>query len=297
VDVGSVAGAALGTVQLAAEAKQVRIQQDLGGSSALVLGDPNRLQQVIWNLLSNAIKFTPAGGTVQLEVRDTRKTVRIAVKDSGIGIRKDFLPHVFEPFRQADSATTRVHGGLGLGLSIVRYLVELHGGHISAESEGEGKGATFIVELPHLRKNKSAPDADLPVADVAPAEVVDLAGRTVLVIDDQDDVREFIALALRRAGAQVFLADSVENALSVEENETGIDLVLCDLAMPREDGFSYVRRMQERPAGERIPVYAVTAFGGDPQDQKRVEDAGFAGFIRKPVEPDTLTRIVQDATN
>ncbi len=287
VDVAVVAESALETVRLAAQAKQVRIESNLDVQGALVLGDPNRLQQVLWNLLSNAIKFTPAGGVVSLEVRRGAKNVEVEVRDTGIGIRSDFLPHIFEAFRQADSATTRVHGGLGLGLSIVRYLIDLHGGHIVAESEGEGRGARFVVELPHLRTRTRVTTTH------DHATPVQLDGVSVLVIDDQQDVREYLGAALRRAGARVQEAESVRNAIDVVKDER-FDLVLCDLAMPHEDGFAFIEWM--RGEGKRDePVYAITAFGRAHHDEQRAYAAGFSGFIRKPVEPDALTRTVADA--
>ncbi|HEX7831347.1 MAG TPA: ATP-binding protein, partial [Thermoanaerobaculia bacterium] len=292
VDVATVASSALDTVRLAAEAKQVRVKHQLEAKDALVLGDPNRLQQVIWNLLSNAIKFTPSGGVVELTVRRNRKNVEITVRDNGMGIRTDFLPHIFEAFRQADSATTRVHGGLGLGLSIVRYLVELHGGHITAESAGEGRGATFVVELPHLRANAASAEH---VA--TPAAKVGLDDLSLLVIDDQGDVRDFLCTALRRGGARVYEAESVQSAIAAMQNGERFDLVLCDLAMPHEDGFEFMRWMREDPAAAKVPVYAITAFGREHHDEERVYEAGFAGFIRKPVEPDALLRIVAEAVS
>ncbi|HEX6639877.1 MAG TPA: ATP-binding protein, partial [Thermoanaerobaculia bacterium] len=236
VNVATVAASAVDTVRLAASARDVRLIADIDESDRLlILGDANRLQQIIWNLLSNAIKFTPEGGEVRLSVRTAGPRIVIRVRDSGIGIRSDFLPHVFEAFRQAESTSTRVHGGLGLGLSIVRYLVELHGGQITAESEGEGTGATFTVELPRL-KTRVAPSSE---AASEAANDGDLRGARVLVIDDQASVRDYICAVLRRFGAEVQGSDSVQDAIRAVEAQLP-DVILCDIAMPHEDGFAFI---------------------------------------------------------
>ena len=297
VNVATVALSALETVRLAASARGVRILTDAHvNDEPLILGDETRLQQVIWNLLSNAIKFTPDGGEVRLSVRKGEAAVTIEVADSGIGIAPDFLPHVFEAFRQAESTTTRVHGGLGLGLSIVRYLVELHGGQITAESEGVGKGARFLVELPRLRQphvttGVSATPA-LSMASPA-AKVASLSGRSVLVVDDQEIVRTYIAAVLAHAGAEVRSASSVAEAMNAVEQRRP-DIVLCDLAMPHADGFAFVDWLRTTYAPQRPPVVAVTALG-HPGDEARVLASGFAGYVRKPVDPEALTRAVVTA--
>jgi PAS domain S-box-containing protein len=296
VDVSKVAAAAVETVKLAAAAKGVRLIPAMQSGELLVLGDANRLQQVIWNLLSNAIKFTPEGGDVRLDVVRRNGVVAIEVRDTGSGIRSDFLPHIFEPFRQAESTTTRVHGGLGLGLSIVRYLVELHGGRISAESEGDGKGATFIVELPSLRhkaatRRQSAPERRETegVSGGSPQ----LAGLSVLVIDDQQDVRDYISTVLRRQGATVRSAESVRDGIDQVTAEPP-DVVLCDIAMPHEDGYAFIRWLRADSAAQQLPVIAISAFGRE-NEEDRVRTAGFSGFIRKPVEPEDLARAVAGA--
>ncbi len=296
VDVSAVAAAAVETVKLAAAAKGVRLTPTMQSGEQLVLGDANRLQQVIWNLLSNAIKFTPEGGDVRLDVVRRNGVVAIEVRDTGGGIRSDFLPHIFEPFRQAESTTTRVHGGLGLGLSIVRYLVELHGGRISAESEGEGKGATFIVELPSLRhkaatRRQSAPEhrESQGVSGDSPQ----LDGLSVLVIDDQQDVREYVSAVLRRQGATVRAAESVRDGIDQVTAELP-DVVLCDIAMPHEDGYAFIRWLRADSAAQQLPVIAISAFGRE-NEEERVRTAGFSGFIRKPVEPEDLARAVAGA--
>jgi signal transduction histidine kinase len=289
VNVATVAGSAIDTVRLAAAARGVRLIADFAPTDDLfILGDANRLQQIIWNLLSNAIKFTPEGGEVRLSVRDGGPHITIEVRDTGIGIKSEFLPHVFEAFRQAESTSTRVHGGLGLGLSIVRYLVELHGGQITAESEGEGTGATFTVELPRLKPRTAAPLANGVVPRGA-----NLHGKSVLVIDDQTAVREFLAAVLRRAGADVRSAESVQQAVQAVEERLP-DVILCDIAMPHEDGFAFIAWLRSMRWPRRVPVLAITAFGR-PDDELRVREAGFDGYIRKPVEPDALTEAVASA--
>ena len=297
VDLATVAASAVETVRLAAAAKGIQLTTQLHGRDALVLGDANRLQQVLWNLLSNAIKFTPAGGEVRFTISRRGNAVIAEVEDTGMGISGEFLPHVFEPFRQANSAATRVHGGLGLGLSIVRYLVEMHGGSITAESRGEGLGSTFRVELPRLRATTLVPDPRLAAEardDHASAiDLPDLSGLSLLVIDDQADVRDYIVAVLRRSGAEVSQAKSVEEAI-VSVEAALPDLVLCDLAMPHKDGFEFVRWLREQDLETQPPVLAITAFGRE-NDEVRVREAGFDGYIRKPVTPEDLARAVTAA--
>jgi signal transduction histidine kinase/DNA-binding response OmpR family regulator len=296
VNVATVALAAIETVRLAAHARGVRVFTDAHvQDQALILGDENRLQQVIWNLLSNAIKFTPEGGEVRLTVRGNG-AVTVVVEDNGIGIRPDFLPHVFEAFRQAESTTTRVHGGLGLGLSIVRYLVELHGGQIIAESAGLGSGAKFTVELPRLRPGQRNTEAAAPMSRASSAPAMPAArqkGRALLVVDDQEMVRAYVTAVLVRAGAEVRGASSVEEAMALVEQQLP-DLVLCDLAMPHADGFAFVDRLRAALPDHAIPVLAVTALGR-PDDEARVRASGFAGYVRKPVDPEALTAAVVNA--
>jgi signal transduction histidine kinase/DNA-binding response OmpR family regulator len=292
VNVAEVAGAAVETVRLAAAARGVALIPEMDEAvDPLILGDPSRLQQIIWNLLSNAIKFTPEGGLVRLVVTSDEAKVTVQVVDTGGGIRSEFLPHVFEAFRQAESTSTRVHGGLGLGLSIVRYLVELHGGMITAESEGEGKGATFTVELPRLKQKVTLPIAD-PKA--ARQRGTHLGGKSVLVVDDQSSVRDYLKVVLKRAGAHVREAESVQEAMRAVQAELP-DVVLCDIAMPHEDGYVFIQWMCSVKWPRAIPVLAITAFGR-PEDEARVIEAGFSGYIRKPVEPEALARAVAGAT-
>jgi PAS domain S-box-containing protein len=295
VNVARIVTSALEGVRLAAAARHIHLDVDVGSEpeELMILGDGNRIQQVIWNLLTNAIKFTPEGGTVRLTAGRPDGSVVISVRDSGIGISPDFLPHVFEPFRQAEDPTTRSHGGLGLGLSIVRHLVELHGGSIRAASEGEGKGATFTVTLPLLRQ-MPLPSPRASATSVANTEsdvdFADLTGRSVLVIDDQASVRDFFVAVLQRCGADVRAAASVRVAIQAIE-EAAPDVVVCDIAMPDEDGFAFIEWLRAQPAHADTRVIAVTAFGR-PEDQQRILDAGFDAYLRKPIEPAELSRSV-----
>jgi PAS domain S-box-containing protein len=303
-NVATVAASALDGVRLAAEAKGILLQSDFAPTGQdraepLILGDANRLQQIIWNLLTNAIKFTPGGGEVRLEVRQGAESVSLTVTDTGIGIAPEFMPHIFEPFRQAESPSTRIHGGLGLGLSIVRYLVELHGGQITAASDGERKGAAFTVEFPRLRR-RSLPAAAVVsrtnvVAGPGQPETADLADLSVLIVDDQPAIRDYLMAVLRRSGAEARAVSSVQEAIRAVQHELP-DVVLCDIAMPHEDGFVFLDWIRSIPARRRVAVLAVTALGRS-EDEQRMIGAGFDGYVRKPVEPATLTRAVAAARN
>ena len=295
VDVAEVVEAAVETVQPGAEAKGVALEFQRRPGASLVTGDPNRLQQIVWNLLSNAIKFTPRGGEVIARVEQSGSFVRVSVRDTGKGIAPEFLPHVFEPFRQAENVTTRVHGGLGLGLTIVKQLVELHGGNISASSEGEGKGATFVVELPvravrgaELPRRTSldryvSRRADLQGEGAYPS----LDGVRVVFVDDQEDARTLVQTVLGRCGASVDAVSSVAEA--IERLDASLpDIVVSDIAMPDADGFDLIRHIREN-GKLTLPVIAMTAFG-HPADQERILSAGFTSYLKKPVEPLDLAR-------
>jgi CheY-like chemotaxis protein len=256
---------------------------------ATVSGDPVRLQQVVWNLLSNAIKFTPRGGRVQIRLERVNSHIEIAVGDSGSGIAPEFLPYVFDRFRQADQRSTRQHGGLGLGLAIVRQLVELHGGTVRAESPGEGQGSTFTVLLPvapvyqrtgvEERVHPAARDT-LPTYG-CPDRLDDLK---VLVVDDEPDTRELLKAGLGQCGADVTIVGSVSEALKEIETEVP-DLLISDIGMPEEDGYELIRRVRELPAtnGGKIPAIALTAYARV-EDRMQALRAGYQMHVPKPVE-------------
>jgi CheY-like chemotaxis protein len=249
--------------------------------------DGARLQQVLWNLLSNAVKFTPAGGQVRLEVRADGDLVRIAVSDTGVGIAPEFLPYVFDRFRQADSTSTRTRGGLGLGLAIVRHLVELHGGRVHAESAGPGCGATFVVELP-LRPAEHAPPP--AVSEAAPS----LHGRRVLVVDDEEDARELASVLFSSMGACVRTAANADEALAILRLFRP-DVLVSDLGMPGRSGYDLIRVVRGLAAddGGAIPAVALTAYTGS-EERRRVMSSGYQVHIEKPFEPERLVRVVAE---
>jgi PAS domain S-box-containing protein len=284
VDLTAAVNNAIDTVRLAATARKIAVDFVHPVQPAFVMGDAMRLQQIVWNLLSNAIKFSAAGKTVHVELKQTAAVARVIVCDDGVGIRRDFLPHVFEPFRQAEASTTRAFGGLGLGLAIVKYFTEMHGGSIVAESAGEGTGATFTVTLP-LATNR--PDAGDDVDAVA-APSVDLHGTSILVVDDDDDTRIVVAAALRNCGAEVRGASSVAQACRLID-QNAPDILVADIAMPHEDGFALIEYVRKRSAA--LPAIAMTAFGL-PGDEERILQAGFNLYARKPVEPLHLATLV-----
>jgi PAS domain S-box-containing protein len=288
--------AAIETVRPAADAKQIELLPALGEAGTMILGDAARLQQVVWNLLSNAIKFTPKGGRVQISVERAGTSVEIAVKDSGQGIAPEFLPHVFEPFRQADGSTTRRHGGLGLGLAIVKSLVELHGGTIRALSDGAGKGATFIVRLPlaPVRERRVESRAARPV-ELEAGEMdcpTEIRGLRVVVVDDEADARDLLAALLERCGAEVRAAASVAEALEAMEAMRP-ELVVADIGMPGEDGYALIRKIRARSPeeGGRIPVVALTAYARS-EDRTRALRAGFNMHVPKPIDASELLAVI-----
>jgi hypothetical protein len=297
VDVRTVVASAYDTVRMAADAKQIDVTLDLDDDVDLASGDPERLQQVVWNLLSNAIKFTPRGGTVAVRTRRDVSHVEISVTDSGQGIPGDFLPYVFERFRQADSTSTRVHGGLGLGLAIVRHLVELHGGTVAVASEGEGRGSSFTVRLP-LRAVASDELEGLHTGERAEAaggalgDAEQLAGVRVVVVDDEPDARELLTAVLEHHGAEVACAASVDEALRLVER-FGPDVLVSDIGMPVHDGYELIRRLRalSADAGGRTPATALTGFAR-PEDGVRAVDAGFNTHMAKPVDPARLVEVV-----
>lgn len=286
------------TVQPSADAKGVGLELQQRPGTYIVTGDPNRLQQIVWNLLSNAIKFTPRGGEVIARIEQSRSFVRLTVRDTGRGIAREFLPHVFEPFRQAENVTTRVHGGLGLGLAIVKQLVELHGGNISAASEGEGMGATFVAEFPAraMRTAEAARGVAREKGRVSPAERGEeshvypaLSGANVLVIDDQHDARVLIRTVLARCGASVHDESSVAGAIEYLRHHRP-HVVVSDIAMPDADGFELIRTIRQELRLD-LPVLAMTAFG-HASDEEKILSAGFSAYLKKPAEPMDLAQQV-----
>ncbi|WP_138497181.1 ATP-binding protein [Nostoc sp. PA-18-2419] len=287
--------AALETVQLAAEAKSIQINLHLDLGIGQVRGDSSRLQQVVWNLLSNAIKFTPSGGQVEVYLEQIDSQIQLRVCDTGKGINPDFLPHVFEYFRQADSSTSRSSGGLGLGLAIVRQLVELHGGRVWAQSPGEGQGATFTVSLPVMQQSVELKMEDRSIAeDSYPLGMLyaPLQGLRLLVVDDDADTREFLAFLLEEQGAIVTSAASAGEALSLIV-QSKPDLLLSDLGMPKVDGYTLIKKLRSLPAhqGGEIPAIALTAYAAE-TTQKQVLTAGFQLHITKPVDPAKLVAAI-----
>jgi PAS domain S-box-containing protein len=286
-----------------AEAKLVRLDSFLDHAAGPVTGDSARLQQVVTNLLSNAIKFTPEGGRVEVRLERSEARARIVVRDTGVGISPDALPHVFERFHQADSSNTREHGGLGLGLAIVRHLVESHGGSVLAESPGEGLGAVFTVELPLTAAPEQPPAprrhelfSEQSRSTVAERELFGdpcaLEGVRVLLVEDERDTREFLKTILERCGAAVTEAGSAAEALAALEDAKP-DVLVSDIGMPGENGYELIKRVRTLPAerGGRVPAVALTAYAGA-KDRRRALLAGFHTHLAKPVEPDELLAVV-----
>jgi PAS domain S-box-containing protein len=299
IKLAQVIEAAINGLRPAAEAKQIHFQLSLDSHTGEVSGDPGRLQQVIGNLLSNAIKFTPKGGRVAVRLEAVDSQAEITVSDTGQGMSAEFMPHVFDRFRQADGSSTRQHKGLGLGLAIVRHLVELHGGTVQAESEGEGKGATFKVRLPLLiesatgkvslsvgERRRSQPTAN-ELLDMSKLE-----GLRVLIVDNETDTRELVGTILERCGATVRAAQSVKDAMKVLE-QWNPEVLIGDIGMPDEDGYALIRQVRSLPAdrGGRAPAIALTAYARS-EDRVQILSAGYQMHLAKPVEPTELLAAV-----
>ena len=286
MDLVAATTAAIDVVAPAAAAKGVRIMASLGNGPRAIIADGDRVQQIAWNLLSNAVKFTPPGGTVDVLIPDDAP-VRLIVKDTGQGISPDFLPFVFERFRQANASTNRTEGGLGLGLALVRQLVELHGGRIHAESGGRGQGAMFTVSFPEQRQ-----ESRLDPAVPAGLSGTPLAGIKLLLIDDDEDWRQLLSLALEGLGADVLSALSVPDAIALLESDGPPDVVLADIGMPGEDGYAFLEAMRSLNGKiSSVPVIAVTAYAG-PDNETRALSAGFKMHCSKPLDPDTVARAI-----
>ncbi len=283
--------AALDSVRPAAEAKNISIHTSWQVQDDNVLADATRLQQILWNLLSNAVKFTPQDGRISMSASHAARRIRIEVMDSGIGIDPAFLPHVFDRFRQADSATTRRYGGLGLGLAIVHDLVRLHGGDVEVHSPGLDQGATFVVTL-------HAADAPATVADRRgrPRKAVSLAGLSIMLLEDHADSRELLVEALRNFGAAVAAFGAARDAFAALDRVRP-SVIIADIALPDEDGYSFIRRVRAHstPAIQSVPAIAVTAYASIP-DREEALAVGFQQHLAKPIEPGRLVEAIHDVT-
>ena len=282
IDIKTVLLSAMDAVRPSAEAKQIELVADIPKDIGMMYADSTRLQQIVWNLLSNAVKFTNKRGRVVLSARRGAGEIEVGVTDTGEGIDPSVLPHVFEAFWQAETPSTRVHGGLGLGLNIVRYLTEAHGGTVSAESEGRGKGARFCVILP-TRALLETETPRLPPhhAHERAADMANLSGYNILVVDDDDESRDLITAVLRQAGATVTGVESAAKALAYTASNRA-DIVLTDIAMPHTDGYALQRTMRERGQLENTRIVALTAF---PASVVSAEEAAFDSYLRKPIDP------------
>lgn len=301
VDVQDVVKAAVASVRHSADMKNLRMQVVLDPLAGPVRGDPARLQQCFWNLLSNAVKFTPKGGKIQVTLERVNSHLEVCVIDSGQGIKPEFLPHLFERFRQADASTTRRQGGLGLGLSIVKHLVELHGGSVRAKSAGEGKGSTFCIELPLMvihstEQGESRAHPRAPTHNEPQLGSPSLSGITVLAVDDEADARDLIKRVLEECGARVLLAGSSAQAMQLLTTNRP-HMIISDIGMPGEDGYTLIRKVRalSDEEGGNVPAAALTAFARA-EDRTRALLAGFQTHVAKPVEPAELTAVVASLT-
>jgi PAS domain S-box-containing protein len=293
VDIATIVGSVLDGIRPAAAAKNIRLRSRLSPTARLTRGDPQRLQQVIWNLVSNALKFTPQNGRIDVEVADGgAATIEISITDTGVGIAPEFLDRVFDRFSQADSSSTRQHGGLGLGLAIVRHLVELHGGSVRAESAGVNKGARFTIALPKIHEDQ------LP-GDVMPSAAADhqgsgtavLAGCDVLVVEDERDARELLRTLLTGAGAAVRVTASAAQAID-EIDARRPDVLVSDIGLVGEDGYTLIRKVRSRESENgRLPAVAITAYARR-DDRERAIEAGFDRYLAKPIQPQVVIDVV-----
>ena len=291
VDLGSIIESAVEAMRPSFEAKSIKFETTIE-PEAVVMGDANRLQQVFWNLLSNAVKFTPESGTVRIEARRVAQMVRVSVSDTGIGIEPEFLPFIFDRFRQADGSTTRVHGGLGLGLSIVKHLVQMHNGRVQVHSDGQNQGAVFSVEFP-LASASSTPASPNGFSKEAELDPVPagfsriLEGLRILVVDDEADARELVRAILTRCGGEVNCCESAAEAMKAIR-EWKPDLLVSDIGMPNEDGYSLIKKVRKlRSKRSKLPAVALTAYATR-EDKARALETGFQMHVAKPIEPETL---------
>src|SRR5262245_16157945 len=295
VDLRSVVEKGLDAVRPAADRRQIHLAVDLGPGPVSVLADPERLQQVIWNLAANAVKFSSEAGTVHVRVEADGETARLSVRDEGLGISADFLPHAFEHFKQASQGSTRTHGGLGLGLAIVSHIVHAHGGSVAAESGGVGKGATFTVVLPRVMEVELPMPAGVDERATPAIGSTLLGGRRLLVVDDEADVRDVLSHVLGRHGARVTTASSVAEALAHFDSDSP-DMVVSDIGMAGDDGYALLERVRalRNRDGRPVPVVAVTAYATT-VDADRIRESGFRAHLVKPVDPRLVVETVVSA--
>lgn len=301
IDLSEVINAALDAVKLSIEAKKLRMRVTLDARAGRLRGDPGRLQQVFWNLLTNAVKFTPSGGRIDVVMERVNSHVEVSVEDSGLGIKPDFLAFVFDRFRQADSSTTRRHGGLGLGLSIVKHLVELHGGSVRVKSPGEGQGATFVVALPiSVMRTEDSGRFERPAfsdVDVSTIELPRLEGVCALVVDDQPDARILICRLIEEHGGRCIVAETAAEALTLIDQD-GVNILISDIGMPDVDGYELIRKIRSMHSGtlRNLPAIALTAYARA-DDRQRALLAGFQMHVSKPVEPRELIAGIASLVN
>jgi signal transduction histidine kinase/ActR/RegA family two-component response regulator len=289
-----VAQAALDVIEPGAEAKKISVRTNFAADLPFVSGDIDRLQQVIWNLLSNAVKFTESGGTIDVGLTRAGDWLEFVVRDSGQGISRDFLPYVFDRFRQADATPSRRHGGLGLGLALVRQIVELHGGSVGVESAGANRGAVFSIRLPAMIQGEEESSRALP-----PSAAVTLDGVKVLVVDDNDDSRDMLCVMLQQYGANVLTLPSADEAWTALDSGRFVpDVLVSDVGMPGADGYSLIRRIRAAalPATRRLPAIAVTGYA-NPEDRLRALAAGFQAHIAKPIDPAFVAAWISSLTS
>jgi PAS domain S-box-containing protein len=295
VELDTVIKEAVDSIRPAADAKHIHIRTIFDSGARLVSGDIDRLRQIIWNLLSNSIKFTPEGGSIEVQLEKGKDRLEVTVKDTGQGIKPEFLPFIFDRFRQADVSNARTHGGLGLGLAIVKHLVELHGGTIKADSPGEEKGATFTIQLPYIQEKPHSHTLDHKRGDNKIAAISsELVGLNILVVDDELDTRELIKTILEQSGASVMVATSAAEALE-QLQKSWPDLLISDIAMPEADGYELISKVRIMERGDKLPAVALTAHARV-EDRIRVLSAGFQMHVPKPIEPDELVTIIAGLT-
>jgi signal transduction histidine kinase/CheY-like chemotaxis protein len=294
VDLISVIDSSLDSIRLAADTKRIEVRQRVDKSASVVSGDAARLQQVVTNLLTNAVKFTASGGWIEVRLERTEGNARISIQDNGQGISPEFLPYVFERFRQADGSATRSHGGLGLGLAIVRHLIELHGGTVRADSDGLGRGSTFTVDIPLMQALVGASRERESTQLELGGQLRRLRGVRILVVEDEMDSRDFITFLLQQVGATVTAAGSGAEALELID-ASAPDVLVTDIGMPQQDGYQLLQAIRKRKSpSSRIPAVAVTAYAR-PEDRERALNAGFQAHVSKPIAPRDLVASIEQA--